>query len=610
MMKKCLISGVAAFVLGGFLASCSHDDEWTSVVDSKLKAYEEVFHEEFGTIDPNQTWGFTRSSSFANTTRTHNKNSNEWASQGWNIPDPLTDAQKDKVRRWFQQHKNPRGIAVDYSNFFVQQVYEGHTNLDEANSDCKEIYLSGANAANGVDPSVVGGDHMDKLTAGSKEDHINDFNNADRGEINVQNNNKIGEHYDAITLMVESQTDCFGYYNSEESGQYNNKYVIIPGDSIQQWDSTGGANADVSGMFFVGFDFEYTRAAYSTWTDDQGVTHRELNANTNQYLVTPTTDDDPNGVVLPNDHTGGKKFLIGGSDGYYSDWIVRITEGIKTNFTPETVEIPVVDNTTTTDSIRTETIVEEFESTQLVEQGRVFCEDLGQISSNDLDFNDVVFDAYIYEKKNYTRTTIKVNGVITQESTDTTSVTRNARIVLLAAGGTLPLSVASHEVHDEFGHYSTSTIINTIVNEDGSYGNDFETCDPVELTGTFNYSSIIDIPISIFYSNGEVLTLDAKSGMAPHKILVPVGTKWTKERVKVDQAYTDFKKYVGESYNFWDGDKWADGLYNHPKDNYEELSTAISIRSIQVRTTTTTSAGETHTSGGYQGEPVLSRELR
>ena len=40
-MKKCLISGVAAFVLGGFLASCSHDDEWTSVVDSKLKAYEE-----------------------------------------------------------------------------------------------------------------------------------------------------------------------------------------------------------------------------------------------------------------------------------------------------------------------------------------------------------------------------------------------------------------------------------------------------------------------------------------------------------------------------------------------------------------------------------------
>ena len=98
MMKKCLISGVAAFVLGGFLASCSHDDEWTSVVDSKLKAYEEVFHEEFGTIDPNQTWGFTRSSSFANTTRTHNKNSNEWASQGWNIPDPLTDAQKDKIR--------------------------------------------------------------------------------------------------------------------------------------------------------------------------------------------------------------------------------------------------------------------------------------------------------------------------------------------------------------------------------------------------------------------------------------------------------------------------------------------------------------------------------
>ena len=143
-MKKCFFMGVLAVVLGGFVASCSHDEDWTSLVASKLLAYEEVFKEEFGKIDPKQTWGFTTRADVTDglnaRTRGHDKNSNMWADEGWIIPDPLTSAQKDKVRRWFQQHKNPEGVSLNYQNFFVQQVYKGATQKPATGRSQQRLY--------------------------------------------------------------------------------------------------------------------------------------------------------------------------------------------------------------------------------------------------------------------------------------------------------------------------------------------------------------------------------------------------------------------------------------------------------------------------------------
>ena len=53
-MRKYLITGVLALAAGGFLTSC-HDTEgaYSSIVEQKLQAYEQVFKEEFGEIDPN-----------------------------------------------------------------------------------------------------------------------------------------------------------------------------------------------------------------------------------------------------------------------------------------------------------------------------------------------------------------------------------------------------------------------------------------------------------------------------------------------------------------------------------------------------------------------------
>ena len=394
-MKRYLISGVVLLITGLVATSC-HDKEIDYVygADQKVNSYNEAFKAAFGTPQANHHWGFvskeaaTRMAMSSKAlTRTANKESNQWVSQGWKVPDPLTAAQKDKVRRYFQQNKNPKGISVNYENFFVQQVYKGGTKTSEANTT--ETYLRGDLE------TVTGSDHMDKLTAGSIEDHINDYNNSFRGEINVQNNSQSGEHQDAITLMENSKTDCFGYHNSDDSRQYNDKYVIIPGSTIDAWDPL---EPSVTGMFFVGFDYEANKAAY----DYNGT----LSVNGNMYLVKETTADDPKGVILPN-FNNGKKYLIGGADGYYSDWIVRITKGVKT--TDKTVDQG--------DKRNDDSGLDQFwrkTTWTPIETGRVFCEDLGgsySTNRDDFDFNDIVFDAIIWQTEDFFYQEVKVQEV-------------------------------------------------------------------------------------------------------------------------------------------------------------------------------------------------------
>ena len=262
----------------------------------------------------------------------------------------------------------------------------------------------------------------------------------------------------------------------------------------------------------------------------------------------------------------------------------------------EDIEIPIED------PVGGETITKKYsKTTQLIEQGRVFCEDLGQISSNDLDFNDVVFDAYIYEVKYLTETTY-ANGTVT---TDVTSTQYDYEITLWAAGGTLALQVAEKDVKNAFGGEAVSTIINTAGAGNEAYGNHWAECKPTTLTGTsYERIGIGDLPIVIQYSNHTVLKLDANLGQAPHKICVPIGTKWPKERQKIAEAYSDFNKYVTNGTEFWNGPKDESKLYVHPEDNATERSTEIMEEDLGTVTETESSAG------GYNGTEVLSRPTK
>jgi hypothetical protein len=162
------------------------------------------------------------------------------------------------------------------------------------------------------------------------------------------------------------------------------------------------------------------------------------------------------------------------------------------------------------------------------------------------------------------------------------------------------------------GGNSSSTIINTIDDATNAYGNNWVVNDPVVLGTDFTYESIIEIPIRVQYSNGTTLELDATTGWAPHKILTPIGTKWAKERVKIDAAYTKFLDYVEYSEDCWNSDFEESNLYIHPKDNYGPLSMdpVTTLKSTEGPVITYRDKGTSTTSGGYQGEPVLSRRLR
>ena len=272
-MKKILFVGITALAM----ASCTHDD-YAPV--SKQEQYQAVFEKEFGTVNPNVNWGFTPQQVFTFDengkligTRGANTEANQWY-QYLTVPAPLTDAQKDVVRKWFQNNKNPQGLDVNWSDFFVQQVYKGGTN---PGSNSPEIYYTlkdGVQTQN----TVTGSKYMDWLACGSEEsqykDHINNFNGGDAGDMNVgEGNNK--SHQDKIMYMHDYNTTCFGFHDSYGQTYYYDSYVLIPGDII---------DPIVAGMYFVGFDYK--------------------------------TAKNENGEIRVN------------PDGYYSDWIIRVVPGL------------------------------------------------------------------------------------------------------------------------------------------------------------------------------------------------------------------------------------------------------------------------------------------
>ena len=224
-MKKILFVGITALAM----ASCTHDD-YAPV--SKQEQYQAVFEKEFGAVNPNVNWGFTPQQVFTFDkdgkligTRAANPNSNQWADY-LTVPTKLTDAQKEVVRKWFQNNPNPQGQKVNWSDFFVEQVYKGGTN---PGSNSPEIYT--INKPAGGTEQIKGSEKMNWLACGSKKDHVYNFNGAD------------GD----IMYMYDSSTDCFGFHESYGDKYYDDSYVLISGDQI---------DPSVAGMYFVGFDYK------------------------------------------------------------------------------------------------------------------------------------------------------------------------------------------------------------------------------------------------------------------------------------------------------------------------------------------------------------------
>ena len=162
---------------------------------------------------------------------------------------------------------------------------------------------------------------------------------------------------------------------------------------------------------------------------------------------------------------------------------------------------------------------------------RIIAEDLSATEGSDFDFNDVVFD-------------VQMNWPTEGKHT----------ITLLAAGGTLPLTIAGEEVHAKFG-VPTNKMVNT---ESWT-----EQKAPVTFIIEGNYANANEIEVRVQKGSDWPL-LTAPKGKAASKIAVSTDYKWVKELQDITNAYEDFDTYVttGNPAKWWESNKNDTYIYN------------------------------------------------
>ena len=162
---------------------------------------------------------------------------------------------------------------------------------------------------------------------------------------------------------------------------------------------------------------------------------------------------------------------------------------------------------------------------------RIIAEDLSASEGSDFDFNDVVFD-------------VQMNWPAEGKHT----------ITLLAAGGTLPLTIAGVEVHAKFG-VSTNKMVNT---ESWT-----EQRDPVTFVIEGKYANANEIEVRVQKGSDWPL-LTAPIGKAASKIAVSTDYEWVKELQDITNAYGQFDTYVttGKPAKWWESAKKDTYIYN------------------------------------------------
>ena len=556
---------MAAVALGGMFTGCSKDADLSGGQNSAefniVQNYENAFITRFGQPAANQTWGF---GSAAALTRSENANANEWADPnkaygGLKVPPPLTDEQIAVVTKYFQITPNLGYEDPHWTNYFIQQVYKGHTSPREGYSP--EAYL----AANGS-TYLYASDYMDHLAAidGTFVDHINNFNHGDcstNGTVldNGGNANDGPFHSDKIMYMKESTTKSFGYYNSNGSVRRTEYTGLVSYKTIMKaLGSEADCLEDGWNRSFMGFDFEqmvgpeiYAKELdYSVdwsadipggfpikdyiWFEWKGQKYHMLVAEQNMYCGTPLEISDAqvqeDGFIdnllaqgyLPVTGGASKKWVkVGGcADGYFSDWIVTLTEA-KGGTTPPPSDPNIV--------------------------CRIIVEDLTVGESSDFDFNDVVFD-------------VRKDGIL----------------IIRAIGGELPIYIGAegaNEVHaacdvtlgdTNKGANSHMMMRNTgwapsgsgKTNVDIVYNADLG---HINLNRTFSSKEEAkEIEIWV-HKNGTNIRLQAPVGKVASMICVGQDYKWCAERQDIDDKYHKdgvklFHQYVIGDPNY--GDDW------------------------------------------------------
>lgn len=606
-MKKYLITAAMAVAVSGALVSC-HDDEITgSAVEQKIQAFEDLFVQAFGKPDPNHTWGFGDPIVVeeARTRAEVNVNGNLWNSRP-----ALGETEEADVLKYMDMtlaemtqkgNKYSKEFPVNLVNYFVTQVHTGDDKYGTAQSPNNKTVL-GSSKMNNLHIAMVesaarpNSSIRGALPGGEGDwEHVNNFNAG------------TSQDWGGNTMFINSGTFDFAYESSEDS-KYHNRWIVVKGSDIDA--------AKYGNYYYVCFDFEGVPNECITYydfyyTDERG-SRQHGNGQLNGYFET-LQDIKNAGITSLNDGAGryinvnniaeadftinrwGQDNMLYRGDNNYSDWIIRLVAA-----TPK-VDIPKVKVPTATGG-KTTRVIKSGE--QVVQSGRVFCEDIvaAQYDLKDLDYNDVVFDAAIVNKyRKLISTSYDEKGQLIETKIDYefTGIDGQengydeyyAKVCLLAAGGTLPISIQigqdneiqfNGEIHNILGKKSSSIMINTLSKDERERVN-MATVDynpAVDLTHkvdgvttdkfALDKKKVIDINrnIKLDVQYGNVATTiekvyynGQKDVVASAKFMVPLGTPWAKERVNIATAYPQFINWVGNETN-------EDGTVKYPFWNY------------------------------------------
>lgn len=474
-MKKYLMSGVAAIAFLAAFTSCSKStdlyeegrkekDQAIEQEQKKNLSYAEAFEKEFGKIDPNQNWGFTDQSAYqkAASTRGHDVNRNQWGSNKESdgihgklaIPNNVSPTERQKV--------------FDYFN--VQRV--GAHN--EININWTDFVVS--QVWKGEDRYYDDNQYNWTETPGQQPVKGSLKENAQlSGQPASDYMNQIRVKYRDLDVPVGDDS-AWEHVNDFNTGNHNSEWGDITGHTYMLNSGT--------------LDFAYHNTQDSKYH--------------NEYIIVPGEVIDPNDPALAGYYYIGFDFLADGGyvdgngimqeknkrydrDWVFTDWIIRVSPA------------------------------------EFLGQQRIFVEDLittenlEDVDPSDWDFNDAVFDAFMYDG--------------------------TAIITLRAAGGTLDLTVGGKEVHQAFG-VSQETMVNT-----GS-GPDIA---PVQFRINVSSTNANDIPVIVTTKKGIKITLTAERGMPTQKLAAPIENhvKWLQERTHIKKGYPTFMEFVEDKSKTW-----------------------------------------------------------
>lgn len=561
MKKNFLIKGMAALAVLA-LASCSHE-EGMSLEEFKTAQYNAEFVKKFGTIDPNQDWGFGGGTRAVATRALFNETWVDNHSCDW----------KDKL-----EFSLPNDYTTVTTNtqiksgnaYYVPENFNGTINFDNFNGD---LYVAGKVTNFNGNPGTLNLYILEKGTwsKGFTTGTINIYNNGYLilGGYDLQNSN-VQAIYNGGNFYLGTEGN--GVNTSNSVKLYSTGLVEVTGSGTIDFKFV----SDIHGKLKVNGNIKIQNGTpkYICGIEATGKVENVDGALITSYIKASDLSFDGNPLYLTkgghvdvaktisitnsNCHVyadSNGKALIEATNfefGNKNDFTHTFTQNIYFKVNGGYVEC---NNCYAMGSSHHFNTVDEYlaytghnanqsdeyglakdrinagsasgspecgdawtvGTDEIKEKGRVFCEDLGAIG--DFDFNDVVFDAYIYE-----------SGKV--------------EIEVWAAGGTLPLSVAGVDVHTLLGKGIVNTGVNAGIAKSAM----------ISLTASeaqaLNISYINDIPVVVSQSVGagysEVL-LKSKVGEAPQKICVPLGTPWMMEYESIETGYPLFNEYVGNA---------------------------------------------------------------